>query len=241
MEAVMGNVVQGILRKLIQAGMYIAFRPKITFSNPEVMNSKEPIVFICNHMSHNDGALIASVLHKKKPYFLIAKDWYDKKQFGVFLKAYGSIPVDREGMDTSWYDACRKLIEAGTSILIFPEGKTSKGEMNEFQPGFAVLAEKTGAKVVECAHIGEYHTIFGERKRILVGDAYQLECPKEIRKSIYAKQVAAEARTRIHEMKQKLLTEKMMGKKAVYHVETISGYDAPEVQSQSEAAVAEDA
>lgn len=204
----MGKVVQGLLRGIIQAGMYVAYRPKIEYVNPDVMKTDRPVVFICNHMSHNDGALIASVLHKKKPYFLIAKDWYEKKQFGVFLRAYGSVPVDREGMDTGWYDACRKLVEAGTSILIFPEGKTSKGEMNEFQPGFAVLAEKTGAVVVECAHVGEYKAFFGKRKRIKIGDAYELKCPKELRKSIYAKQVAAEARERIAAMKLELASDR---------------------------------
>lgn len=200
----MSKLAQNLLRGIIQAGMYLAYRPKIEYENAEIMNTERPVVFICNHMSHKDGALIASVLHKKKPYFLIAKDWYDKKQFGAFLKAYGSVPVDREGMDTSWYDTCRKLIEAGTSILIFPEGKTSKGTMNEFQPGFAVLAEKTGALVVECAHAGAYRVLFGERKRIRIRDAYELECPKELRKSIYAKQVAAEARERIARMKSEL-------------------------------------
>ena len=200
----MADILQGLLRGIIQTAMYIAYRPKVEYENPEIMNTDRPIVFICNHMSHYDGALIASVLHKKKPYFLIAKDWYEKKQFGIFLKRYGSVPVDREGMDTSWYDECRKLIEAGHSILIFPEGRTSKGEMNEFQPGFAVLAEKTGALVVECAHSGEYKVIFGERKRVRVGDGYELTCPKELRKSIYAKQVAAEARNRIAAVRMEL-------------------------------------
>lgn len=200
----MSKLAQSLLRGIIQVGMYIAYRPRVEYENAGIMNADRPVVFICNHMSHKDGALIASVLHRKKPYFLIAKDWYDKKQFGRFLKAYGSVPVDRTGMDTGWYDTCRKLIESGTSILIFPEGKTSKGEMNEFQPGFAVLAEKTGALVVECAHTGAYKVLFGERKRIMVSDAYELECPKELRKSIYAKQVAAEARERIAHMKLEL-------------------------------------
>lgn len=204
----MGKVTQGLLRGIIQAGMYLAYRPNIEYEDPDIMKTERPIVFICNHMSHKDGALIASVLHKKKPYFLIAKDWYDKKQFGVFLKAYGSVPVDRSGMDTGWYDACRKLVEAGTSILIFPEGKTSKGAMNEFQPGFAVLAEKTGAMVVECAHAGSYRVLFGERKRIRIGKGYELECPKELRKSVYAKQEAAKARERIAVMKSKLEAER---------------------------------
>jgi 1-acyl-sn-glycerol-3-phosphate acyltransferase len=201
----MADIVQGLLRGIIQAGMYLAYRPKIEYENPDVMKTDRPIVFICNHMSHNDGALIASVLHKKKPYFLIAKDWYEKKQFGVFLRKYGSVPVDREGMDTAWYDSCRKLIETGHSILIFPEGKTSKGDMHEFQPGFAVLAEKTGALVVECAHVGEYKCFFGERKRIRISDSYELSCPKELRKSIYATQIAAEARERIADSKRLLL------------------------------------
>lgn len=204
----MGKVIQGLLRGIIQAGMYLAYRPRIEYEAPDVMKTGQPVIFICNHISHKDGALIASVLHKKKPYFLIARDWYDKKQFRMFLKAYGSVPVDRSGMDTGWYDACRKLIEAGTSILIFPEGKTSKGEMNEFQPGFAVLAEKTGAPVVECAHTGSYKVLFGERKRIRIGRAYELECPKELRKSVYAKQIAAQARERIAIMKQKLEAER---------------------------------
>lgn len=202
----MGKAIQRLLRGMIQAGMYAAYRPRVEYEDIEIMKSDQPIIFICNHMSHKDGALIASVLHKKKPYFLIAKDWYDKKQFGVFLKAYGSVPVDRSGMDTGWYDACKKLVEAGTSILIFPEGKTSKAEMNEFQPGYAVLAEKTGALVVECANAGSYKLLFGERKRIWVGKSYRLECPKEIRKSIYAKQEAAKARERIALRKRELET-----------------------------------
>ncbi len=204
----MADVLQGMLRGIIRAGVYLAYRPKVKYENPDIMKTDRPIVFICNHMSHNDGAMIASVLHKKKPYFLIAKDWYEKKQFGVFLRRYGSIPVDREGMDTTWYDACRKRIESGTSILIFPEGKTSKGEMHEFQPGFAVLAEKTGAIVVECAHIGAYKCIFGERKRIQISDGYELTCPKDIRKSAYAKEIAAQARERIQHQKLLLEAEK---------------------------------
>mgnify|MGYP000030031777 FL=1 len=249
----MGKGMQGILRGLIQAGMYLAYRPKVVYKNQqamEVMNGDAPVVFICNHMSHKDGALIASVLHKKQPYFLIAKDWYEKKQFEGFLRTYGSVPVDRTGMDTSWYDACRKLLEAGHSILIFPEGKTSKGEMNAFQPGFAVLAEKTGAKVVECAHIGSYHLFFGERKRILIGDSYTLECPKDMRKSAYAKQIAGQARERILHMKEILETMKS-GKlkftgdkadKAAWEMTEIQGYekDANPAAPVSEAAATEE-
>lgn len=247
----MGKGMQNLLRGMIQTGMYLAYRPKVIYKNRtsmEVMESDAPVVFICNHMSHKDGALIASVLHKKKPYFLIAKDWYEKKQFGVFLKAYGSVPVDRTGMDTAWFDACRKLLESGHSILIFPEGRTSKTEMNEFQPGFAVLAEKTGAKVVECANAGEYHLFFGERKRILIGDSYCLECPQDIRKSLYAKQVAAQARERIQKMKQQLEAsgEKRLGKKtkkyakkAVMEMDAVQGYDA-EAERKSEAAAAKE-
>ncbi len=193
----MGTLLQGMLRGTIRAAMYLAFRPKVTYQDPNVMKTEKPVVFICNHMSHYDGALIASVLHRKKPYFLIAKDWYDKKQFGVFLKLYGSVPVDRSGMDTGWYEQCRKLLEAGHSILIFPEGRTSKGDMHEFQPGFAVLAEKTGAMVVECVNAGDYHILFGGRKHVLVGNGYELKCPAEMRKSQYAKQIASQARERL--------------------------------------------
>lgn len=200
----MADLVQSVMRGLIQAGMYIAYRPRIQYDNPAVMDGDTPVVFICNHTGHKDGALIASVLHKKKPYFLIAKDWYEQKKYGVFLRRYGSIPVDREGMDTGWFDACKKQLEAGHSILIFPEGRTSKEDMREFQPGFAVLAEKTGAPVVEVTQTGAYKLFFGERKKIRISDSYRLECPKELRKSQYAKQIASEARDRMRKRKAKM-------------------------------------
>ena len=46
--------------------------------------------------------------------------------------------------------------------------------------------------------------MFRERKRIRVSDGYELTCPKELRKSIYAKQVAAEARNRIAAVRMEL-------------------------------------
>ena len=208
------GIAQSVLRGAIQLGMYIAYRPKVKYQNADLMRSDEPVVFICNHMSHMDGPLVASVLHLKSPYFLIARDYYEKPQYHPFLETYGAVPVDRSGMDTTWFEACRNLLEEGHSILIFPEGHTSTGELDEFQPGFAVLAEKTGAKIVECVNAGQYHKFFGPRKFIYVGDGYTIECPSEIRKSIYAKQIASTARDRIQAKKIKI--ERRMRKSLKY-------------------------
>jgi len=52
----------------------------------------------------------------------------------------------------------RKKLDAGINIVIFPEGtRTTAGEPTKYRPGGAVLAAKTGHKVVPIAHNAGYY------------------------------------------------------------------------------------
>ena len=60
-------------------------------------------------------------------------------------------------------------------MIIFPEGHTSKtGVMDEFKPGFAMLAVMSGAKIVPVYNDGEYHKLFGKRLKLYVGEPMEL-------------------------------------------------------------------
>lgn len=60
-------------------------------------------------------------------------------------------------------------------MIIFPEGHTSKtGVMDEFKPGFAMLAVMSGAKIVPVYNNGEYHKLFGKRLKLYVGEPMEL-------------------------------------------------------------------
>ena len=46
--------------------------------------------------------------------------------------------------------------------------------MDEFKPGFAMLAVMSGAKVVPVYNDGEYHKLFGRRLKLYVGEPVEL-------------------------------------------------------------------
>ncbi len=184
---------------------FVLFTPKVSYLDKEaIRKNDEPMIFICNHCSFYDGAVVAANLHKKQkahlstvPRILVAKDWFDKKPLHYLLKWYGCMPINRFEMDTSWFTSSRKIIKQGQSLLIFPEGKTSQeGKANPFLPGFAILAEKTGAKVAPCAIDSNYRW-FRSHTRIVIGVPYTLTCPQGMRKSVFANEQAVVAREKV--------------------------------------------
>jgi 1-acyl-sn-glycerol-3-phosphate acyltransferase len=86
-----------------------------------------------------------------------------------------AIPVNRFGLDTGWIKESIRVMKEGNSMIIFPEGHTSKtGEMDKFRPGFALLATMAGSEVVPIAIDGNYNFLFGKRLRVVVGEPMPL-------------------------------------------------------------------
>lgn len=188
---------------LVKAAMYIMFRPKVIWEDKTMKRALKntPCVFVANHASHKDGLFAGAVLSAYKPYTLVAKDWYDKKFMGFFLKKARTVPIDRYNPDAEWYAAGQELIRKGFPMLIFPEGSTSKdGKMKEFKAGAALLASKTGVQVIPCAIKGKYKKFFGERQRMVIGRAMEMNCPENIRHSQFAKRQTLIIQSRVKEL-----------------------------------------
>lgn len=184
------NAVLGLSKAL----MYITYRPKVIYKDKALKKALKgkPCIFVANHTCHTDGLFAGAVLNRYKPYSLVAKDWYDKKFMGFFLKHARTVPIDRYNPDGDWYLAGQKVLEKGNPMLIFPEGKTSHGgPMNEFKPGAALLAAKMSAPVVPCAIYGGYHKVFGKRQTMVIGEPVEMNCPENIRLSRFAKEQTA--------------------------------------------------
>lgn len=193
------NLVLGI----VKAGMYIMFRPKVIWKNPRLKKSlkNKPCIFTANHTSHTDGLFAGAVLNRFKPYSLVAKDWYDKKGMGFFLKHARTVPIDRYNPDADWYVKGQEIIGGGSPMLIFPEGSTSKdGSMKEFKPGAALLASKMAVPIIPCAILGGYHKFFGKRQVFVIGEAMEMSCPENVRYSKYAKEQTKIAEKRVREL-----------------------------------------
>ena len=197
------NISSKIGRGLYLGILYLLYRPKVIYTDPSV---KEKIksgrnIIISNHVSHNDGQIFYLCFPGSG--LTIAKDWMDKGILKWITAGGNFIPVNRFGTDISWIRTASDMIKAGRNLIIFPEGKTSKGEMNEFKSGFAMLAAMTGSDMIYAFNDGQYHRLFGRRLRIYVGGVAALT-PEG--RSMNADYLNAEA-ARFQEMIQQLKEE----------------------------------
>ncbi len=169
------NVTASMGRGLLYAYLYIMFRPKICYQSRKAKEEIEKggVIFIGNHVGHNDGQMFYMLF--KNSVLIIAKDWADKKILKWLTSGGKFISVDRFGTDITWIRGASEHLRAGDNMIIFPEGHTSKtGVMDEFKPGFAMLAVMSGAKIVPVYNDGEYHKLFGKRLKLYVGEPMEL-------------------------------------------------------------------
>ncbi|MCA1674021.1 MAG: 1-acyl-sn-glycerol-3-phosphate acyltransferase [Actinomycetota bacterium] len=110
-----------------------------------------PYVFVANHCSHADTALILSALPapiRRTTAPAAAEDYFFRgivRRFGVPLLT-GAFPFPRRG--TAGLARARALLSGGWSVLLFPEGtRSSNGALGGFRPGAGALG-MTGATIV---------------------------------------------------------------------------------------------
>lgn len=123
----------------------------------EHLAGTEPFVLIANHSSHLDTISLLSLfplrrLRRIRP--VAAADYFERNRFvSLFTKTlFNILPIARKNITTenNPLRRMRDAIEAGDSLIIFPEGTRGSGEqIGEFRSGVAHLIEKTpGVPVV---------------------------------------------------------------------------------------------
>ncbi len=117
----------------------------------EQINPRQPYVFMANHQSHIDIPVLIQSLLAYQLRWIAKKELLWVPFFGWALWASKHIPVDRADR----FDAAkslrtaRKRIQAGISVVVFPEGTRSKdGSLLRFRRGGVLLAVLTGTSIV---------------------------------------------------------------------------------------------
>ncbi len=117
-------------------------------------------VVVANHSSHADTAvLLAAQPAGAQPVFAAAADyWFDVpvRRF-VASSLIGVLPVRRSGTDTyaQLLAAARPALEAGRTVVIYPEGtRSTDGSVGEFRSGALRLARDCGVPIVPVAVLG---------------------------------------------------------------------------------------
>ena len=113
-----------------------------------------PAIFAANHHSHIDGGLLITSLpepHRHQVFAGAAADyWFDSKvKAAASALVLNAIPIERSKITRRSADQAAELIDAGWSMIIFPEGgRSPDGWGHPFRGGAAYLAIRCGVPVV---------------------------------------------------------------------------------------------
>ena len=113
-----------------------------------------PVIFAANHHSHVDTPVLLTAIPdtwRHKLFVGGAADYFFRTRLTSVLSALaiGAIPVERTRVSRRSADRLAELIDAGWSMLIFPEGgRSPDGWGQPFHGGAVYLALRCGVPVV---------------------------------------------------------------------------------------------
>jgi 1-acyl-sn-glycerol-3-phosphate acyltransferase len=134
--------------------LFVKWRAEV---HPDV-DPNQPYIFCQNHINHLDHL----AMYNSSPHFkqgLELQTHFKYPIYGWFMEARGTIPVPAEKTQRTEaiYEGIKAEIEAGRSILAFPEGtRTLNGRVGAFRRGVFVTAQRLGIPIVPVAVTGMY-------------------------------------------------------------------------------------
>jgi len=160
------------LRYFCWGVVHLVQRPKVCGGKPA---HDGPTIYACRHVGLMDPVILMVEYFRWMIRPLVAKDYYDKNDFTrKFYSCAQCIPLDRKKTSLRWIEESLAALGKGESVIIFPEGKrnkTGKGLL-KFQNGAALLALKSGAKVVP---VWNAFWNFPHRYKLAIGAPVQLD------------------------------------------------------------------
>ena len=141
------RVIDGVFGKFLRHAVFVLVRPyfglffNVSCSNKEILQGLDGAIILANHVSRHDPPLIIAELYsvtriRPTAYFKEYEHWAQRYPMMLF----GTIPMSspktwekerREAQKQKTLDIMRKVVENGSSILIFPAGSIRKGEKEE--------------------------------------------------------------------------------------------------------------
>lgn len=169
-------IVEGLTAFLVRT----LLRPKVYYLEPQKRRGRldAPSLLIINHTGHLDGPVVTTVFRKNRIHNLAAKDRFEQRGFGFFLRNTRCIPIDRQNADLSWIHESIKVIQQDKEcVAIFPEGRHGESRKQlPFHPGAAMLAAVSNAPLV-MVYIDGPIKVLGPRVRLMVSPSFHLDPP----------------------------------------------------------------
>lgn len=153
-------------------------RPRIHFEDKAAQDRRirGAAIVICNHTALWDFAALMFLFPLRTLRCVVAELMYEKNTFmRVFLKALGTIRVDRNIPDFAFLDQCAAILHKGGVVEIFPEARLplpGENGLLPFKPSVVRMALESGAPVIPVYTDGNYFCI--KRNHLVVGKPLDL-------------------------------------------------------------------
>ena len=148
----------------LYANTVLTFYTPVKVIGRENIPKDQPFIFVSNHNSHMDIAILAYATRMgyEKFGFLAAKDyWFDNKSRRMFFKnLINLIPISRkqnpESLDLEdTITLSKAFMDLGNNIIIFPEGSRGvAGKMQRFRKGAVKFSMGLDVPILPAAIIG---------------------------------------------------------------------------------------
>lgn len=112
-----------------------------------------PAIVVSNHESLLDPFVLGAAIDRPLRY-LAKRELWDSRLLGKAAESLGAIPVSRQRGDVGAVEAASRAMDAGDTLIIFPQGTTLGPSDRPWQRGAARLALTTGAPLVPVAIVG---------------------------------------------------------------------------------------
>jgi len=156
------NVLQRLVWPVVRPLLRFFLHFKIINKTRSWLNEEKGIIFAANHSSELDAILVPAALpffSRHLPVFYVSRkrDFYKTSGWrqvfygGLFFKLWGAHPAIAGARDYKrTLSAHIKIIEHGSSVLIFPTGKKFLGDLKDAEAhgGVTFLSYATGCPIV---------------------------------------------------------------------------------------------
>jgi 1-acyl-sn-glycerol-3-phosphate acyltransferase len=113
-----------------------------------------------NHQSYLDPPVAALAADPRPIHFLARKTLMEWPILGPIFPRLNVVPIDQERPDVSALRSVIRLVKAGETTLVFPEGaRTLDGNFQPAQPGIGFVIAKTLAPVVPMRVFGAFEAM----------------------------------------------------------------------------------
>ncbi len=132
---------------------------RLTIVGPTTIPREGPVIVTANHTCAADPLFLCAAAPYRSIAFMVAKEFMQLPIARWFMGLVHCIPVRRDGSDTAATKQAMRLLRNGNALGIFIEGRiVPPGEQADPKDGVAMLALRTGAKVIP-VHISglKYH------------------------------------------------------------------------------------